>query len=507
MTTQPRTREELYERIRQSSREEFILGDMIRLGFWPAAGEMPHDPANEIRQRGELQRQLDELRAQNRKLYNEQALLKELRKKRLLESKQKQKDTKERHEKERSERAEKWQARKAAEIVYLGATVSAGLNNVTCDIERLNKFGVPRYDDAAQIAAAMNITVNELRFLAFDRKTSNVNHYVRFKVPKKTGGERLISAPMPRLKKAQQWILTNILDKVTLHDAAHGFRRAHSIVSNAKPHVGAEVIINSDLKDFFPSISYKRVKGVFRQLGYSEATATIFGLLCCEPEVEQVLLDGKKYFVATGLRHLPQGAPTSPAITNILCHRLDCRLQNMADEMGFVYTRYADDLTFSTSGENKKNICNVLNKTAAIVAHEGLEIHPAKTRVLRQSRQQEVTGIVVNQKLSIDRKAIKRFRAVLFQIEKDGPEGKSWNASVDVIASLNGFANYLLMVDPDKGAIYKQRVGALLEKHGFQKRATLYRPKTVDVVTVEEEKNPTNKTEPAKPEPKKWKLW
>ena len=141
MSTQPRTREELYERIRQSSREEFILGDMIRLGFWPAQGEMPHDPADEIRQRGELQRQLDDLRMQNRKLYNEQALLKELRKKRLLESKQKQKDTKERCEKERIERAEKWQARKATEIVYLGAAVSAGLNNTVCDAERLAKIG------------------------------------------------------------------------------------------------------------------------------------------------------------------------------------------------------------------------------------------------------------------------------------------------------------------------------------------------------------------------------
>lgn len=157
----------------------------------------------------------------------------------------------------------------------------------------------------------------------------------------------------------------------------------------------------------------------------AQIIAAIFGLLCSEPEVEKVTLDGKNYFVAISERHLSQGAPTRPAITIILCHRLDCRLQNMADEMGFVYRRYADDLTFSTSGESKKNICNVLQKTAAIVAHEGLEIHPAKTRVLRRARQQEVTGIVVNQKLSIDRKVLKRFRAVLFQIEKDGPEGKA----------------------------------------------------------------------------------
>ncbi|MBS1810406.1 MAG: RNA-directed DNA polymerase [Acidobacteria bacterium] len=507
MTTQPRTREELYQRIRQTSRQEFILSDMIRLGFWPDAGVMPEDPADEIRRRGELQRQLDELRAQNRKLHNEQALLKELRKKRLLESKQKQKETKERRERERLERAEKWQQRKAKEIGYLGKEVSIGLSYAECNAERLSQYGLPHFENAEQIAAAMGITVSELRFLSFSRKTSNVNHYVRFKLPKKTGGERLISAPMPRLKHAQQWILTNLLEKVQLHDAAHGFRAAHSIVSNAKPHLGAEVIINRDLKDFFPSISYKRVKGVFKSLGYSDAAATIFGLLCTEPDVEKVELDGRIYYVATGERHLPQGAPTSPAITNILCRRLDRRMQKIADECGFVYTRYADDLTFSTSGESKQNICNVLRRSESVVAHEGLELHPDKTRVLRKSRQQEVTGIVVNEKLSIDRKELKRFRAVLFQVEKDGPDGKHWGKSPDVIASLKGFANYLQMVDPEKAAEYQKRVHALIEKHGLQPSQFTYRNPAAPVDAAPARPDlPKEETKP-KPEKKRWKLW
>lgn len=505
MTTQPRTREELYERIRQSSREEFILSDMIRLGFWPTAGEMPHDPADEIRRRGELERQLSELREQNRKLHNEQALLKELRKKRLLESKQKQKETKERHARERQERAENWQQRKTKEILYLGSGVSGGLNFTEGNEARLQQYSLPRYDNAEQLAAAMGITVGELRFLSFSRKTAEVNHYVRFKLPKKTGGERLISAPMPRLKQAQQWILTNVLERIALHDAAHGFRAAHSIVSNARPHLGAEVIINRDLKDFFPSISYRRVKGVFKSLGYSDAAATILGLLCTEPDVEQVELDGKTYYVATGARHLPQGAPTSPAITNILCRRLDRRLQKIADDCGFVYTRYADDLTFSTSGASKQNICNVLRRSEAVVAHEGLELHPEKTRVLRKNRQQEVTGIVVNEKLSIDRKELKRFRAVLFQVEKDGPEGKRWGKSPDVIASLKGFANYLQMVDPAKAAGYQQRVHALIDKYGLQPSAFTPRKKSAPVET-----NVPPPAEPPaelKPEKKWWKLW
>jgi retron-type reverse transcriptase len=303
--------------------------------------------------------------------------------------------------------------------------------------------------------------VGQLRFLAFDRKTSRISHYIRFKIPKKTGGERLISAPMPRLKKSQHWILVNILEKIALHDCAHGFRPSHSIVTNAQPHVGSEVIINFDLKDFFPSISYKRVKGLFQSFGYSEAAATIFGLLCTEPEIEELELDGQTYFAAVTERHLPQGSPASPAITNLLCRRLDKRLDRMAEEMGFVYTRYADDLTFSASGDSLQNICNVLRRAESIVLHEGFTINEQKTRILRKNRQQEVTGIVVNEQLSISKKELKRFRATLFQIEKDGPEGKRWGNSEDVIASIQGFANFVAMVNPEKGAEFLEQVNRI----------------------------------------------
>jgi retron-type reverse transcriptase len=508
-TAQPRTREELYERIRRTSREEFVLEEMIRLGFWPAQGQIPEDPADEIRRRGELQRQLDELRAENRKLQNEQALLKELRKQRLIESRRKRQETKERRERERAQRAETWRQKKEREIVYLGAGVSGGLNHQTSDEARLASFGLPRYDTAEEIAAAMGITVGELRFLAFARKISTTTHYVRFKIPKKTGGERLISAPMPRLKNAQQWILTSLLEKVELHDTAHGFRAGRSIVSNARPHVGAEAVINLDLQDFFPSIEYRRVKGLFRSLGYSEAAATIFALLCTEPEIETVELDGRTWYVALSERHLPQGAPSSPAITNMLCRRLDRRLLKMADECGFAYTRYADDLTFSASGESLQNICNVLRRTESIVTHEGFAIHPRKTRVMRRSRQQEVTGIVVNAKANIARETLRRFRAVLYQVEKDGPAGKHWGNSPDVIASLRGFANFVFMVSPDKGAEYQRRVRALIEKYDWRPRPlrfTKLRPQPAQpdasASQVKPETAPTKKADQ-----KWWKLW
>jgi len=463
---QPRTRQELYDRIRQTSREEVILEEMIRLGFWPAEGEVPNDPAEEIRRQGEIQRELSELYKENGRLHNENYLKKQVYLQRLEESRRKRQENKERREKERQERAEAWRQRKEQEIVYLGDRVSGGLNETESNAERLQSYGLANYNNTQEIAHAMGITIGELRFLAFSRKTSTISHYVRFKIPKKTGGDRLISAPMPRLKKAQYWILKNILEKIELHKAAHGFRQGRSIVSNAQPHVGAEVIINFDLKDFFPTISYKRVKGLFQSLGYSDSAATIFGLICTEPEIEAVELDGKTYYVALTERHLPQGAPTSPAITNIMCRRLDRRLEQMAEKLGFVYTRYADDLTFSASGQNRRHICNILRRTESIVDHEGFVINEEKTRILRNSHQQDVTGVIVNSKTNVDNKTLKRFRATLYQIEKDGLAGKYWGHSGNLLASIQGFANYVAMVNPEKGAEFKAQIQRIKEKYG-----------------------------------------
>jgi hypothetical protein len=136
MSEQPRTRQELYDRIRQSSKEEFILEEMIRLGFWPAQGEMPQDPADEIRRRGELQRELNALKAESRQLHNEQALRKQMLKQRLEESRRKRQETKERRERDRIERAEAWRLKKQQEIPYLGDGVSAGLNYTNYNEER-----------------------------------------------------------------------------------------------------------------------------------------------------------------------------------------------------------------------------------------------------------------------------------------------------------------------------------------------------------------------------------
>jgi RNA-directed DNA polymerase len=465
MSDQPRSKQELYDRVRQVGKQQFILEEMIRFGFWPAEGEMPHDPADEIRRKSQLQQELNELRHQSRLLKDEQALRKQMLQERLAESRRKQQETKERRERERQERARAWQERKSREILYLGEDVSGGLNHTEANRSRLQEYGLPEFNSAESLAAAMGISIGELRFLAFNRKVAKVSHYIRFKIPKKTGGDRLISAPMPRLKAVQHWILSHLLDRIEPHEAAHGFRRDRSILSNAQPHVGADVVINLDLKNFFPTITYKRVKGVFQALGYGEAIATLLALLCTEADTEIVELDGVTYYVATGSRHLPQGSPASPALTNILCRRIDRRLNALATEFGYTYTRYADDITFSASGDSLNQIRPLLKGTEAIVKHEGFAIHPDKLRILRRkSSQLEVTGIVVNEFPNLDRKTLKRFRATLYQIECDGLAGKQWGDSADVMAAIQGYANFVSMVNPEKGERFQAQIQRIRQK-------------------------------------------
>jgi retron-type reverse transcriptase len=463
---QPGSRQELYERIRTSSKDEVVLEEMIRLGFWPRQTTVANDPADEIRRRGELEAELRALRTEASRLHDIEAMKREARKRRLEESRRKREENKQRRLRERDERKAAWAEQQQTTIGYLGPGVSAGLNDAASNLEKLAKLQLPPLGNAAELAAAMGITVSELRFLAFSRVTSKVSHYVQFTIPKRSGGERLISAPLARLKRAQHWILEQLLSRQWLHDAAHGFRKDRSIVSNAQPHVGAEVVVNLDLKDFFPTVTYKRVKGLFRAMGYSESVATICALLCTEPREVAVDVDGERYHVAMTERFLPQGAPTSPAISNLLCRSLDSRLSHIAAKLGYRYTRYADDLTFS--GPREANPGRLVRRIHWVVEHEGFAVHPEKTRVLRKARRQEVTGVVVNETCTISRSTLKKFRAALFQLEKDGPAGKRWGNGADVIAAVEGFANYVAMVNPEKGAPLQARARALVDKHGKQ---------------------------------------
>lgn len=462
-----RSRQEIYERIRESSKDEFILEEMIRLGFWPAESVIQEHPAEDIRREDELKRQLQMLSSELSRSENSETVGKQICLQRRQDSRRSS-TTREDLRQQRNQRAAQWRERSKSEIGYLGDGVSNSLSQLEFDSAELCKNRLPLMQSVSDLAEQMEISVGELRWLSFHRRVAKYTHYQRFGVPKKTGGVRTISAPMPRLKRAQQWILLNIIEKIELHPSAHGFRRGRSIVTNARPHVNSDVVINVDIRDFFPTVTYPRIRGVFRHLGYSGQLATILALLCSEPDRAEIELDECSYFVAKTERRLPQGAPSSPGITNIICRGLDARLHRIAEQTGFCYTRYADDITFSGSGAANTRVGRVLRQIHYVVEDEGFVLHPDKTRVLRKSRRQEVTGLVVNDRIGVRRDLLRSFRATLFQIERDGPAGKHWGVSGNVMRSIEGFANFVAMVDAEKGALLQKQVRMLHDLYGCE---------------------------------------
>jgi retron-type reverse transcriptase len=347
-------------------------------------------------------------------------------------------------------------------VVHAGVGVSYGLEKKESDAERLLARGLPIVSDGAGLAKLMGIPLGTLWWLTFHRRGAALVHYRRFGIPKKSGGVRSISAPKKKLAAAQRWVFERVLMKLAPEPEAHGFVSGRSIMSNAAPHVGRAVVINLDLKDFFPSITFRRVKGLFRAVGYSEHAATLLGLLCTEPPRVEAELDGKSYYVALGERILPQGASTSPAITNALCRRLDRRLAGLAKRHGFSYTRYADDLTFS--GQKASAAGRLLKSVRGILADEGFVEHPSKTKVMRRARRQEVTGLVVNAKPAVDRREVRKLRAILHNAEKHGLKSQNRDNHPDFRAHLIGRVGFVAMVDPERAAPLKAALERVLAR-------------------------------------------
>jgi retron-type reverse transcriptase len=279
---------------------------------------------------------------------------------------------------------------------------------------------------------------------------------VEFEIAKARGGTRRIAAPRARLRAIQRKLLDEILANVPVHDACHGFVTGRSTLTNALPHVGAAVVIKLDLKDFFPSVHYRRVRGLFQWLGYSaEVSGVLAGLTTYRP----TLASGAVAWPGV----LPQGAPTSPAIANLTCRRLDERLSKLAARFAGRYTRYADDLTFSFAGSSPApSLGRLLWWIDGICQQEGFIERTDKRRILRAGAQQRVTGLVVNRKANVPRSERRKFRAMLHNCARRGvaSEARAFFAARpgtrhdevgDFLAYLAGFAAYLHMIDPALG--------------------------------------------------------
>lgn len=371
------------------------------------------------------------------------------------------------------------EAWKATHIGHLGAGVhwAEDADGDRFDVadreERAKTNGLPELGSAEALAKALGLSVSKLRWFAFHREVDTGTHYISWKIPKRDGGSRTITSPKPELKEAQRWVLSNVVERLPVHGAAHGFVAGRSILTNALAHQGADVVVKVDLKDFFPSVTWRRVKGVLRKGGLPENTSTLLALMATEAPREAVQFRGKLLYVAKGPRSLPQGAPTSPGITNALCLRLDKRLSALAKRLGFTYTRYADDLTFSwTKAKQPKAkrsqrppVAVLLSRVQGIVEGEGFRVHPDKTRVARRGTRQRVTGLVVNEAAEgqpaarVPRDVVRRLRAAIHNREKGKPvrEGES-------LDQLKGMAAFIHMTDPAKGRAIMAQLAKLEAK-------------------------------------------
>lgn len=365
-----------------------------------------------------------------------------------------------------------WDAYKATHLVHLGLDIYWN-DVVGVDFfdpyqrkQRLIDSALPELESVDQLVGRLGealpgMDVPTLRWFCYHREVARALHYRPFTIPKKSGGVRHIWAPLPRLKALQRWILHNIAERLPRHGAAHGFVMGRSIVTNARQHTGAQVLVNVDLKDFFPTFTFPRVKGIFRSAGYLEGIATLLALICTEAPRLPLEVDGEQLFVASGPRCLPQGSPASPALTNAACLRLDRRLAGYAARGGWRYTRYADDLSFSlpTGAEHGQRVRALLNAIHTITADEGLTVHPDKTTIRRPGQRMEVTGLVVNGpgEPRVPRAFRRRMRAAMHNLQQGRPLHPDATPT-----RLMGYAAFLYSADPDEGRRHLQTLQAHL---------------------------------------------
>ncbi|MCC6509499.1 MAG: RNA-directed DNA polymerase [Pirellulaceae bacterium] len=296
-----------------------------------------------------------------------------------------------------------------------------------------------------------------------------VQHYVVSVIAKRgsagsagTGAAtgRILEQPKRLLKAAQRDILREILRDVPAHPAAHGFVPHRSVVTFAKPHTGRPVVVRMDLANFFTSIPAARVNAVFRSLGYPLPVAHQLTNLCttaCKLDAVEGLAD---YSAAERVRlenlygrpHLPQGAPTSPALANLVAYRLDARLSGLARRVGCEYTRYADDLLFSGDRRLLRQAQSLVVQVSAIALDEGFQVQHRKTRIMTQAVLQAAAGVVLNQHTNIDRRDYDNLKATLTNCVRHGPATQNHLQHPNYREHLLGRIGWVHHLNPTRGS-------------------------------------------------------
>ena len=320
------------------------------------------------------------------------------------------------------------------------------------------KYLLPDLTSTIDLAEWFDITLGELEWLADlkrrDQSTdSKLKHYHYSLLAKRRGGVRLIESPKSLLKEIQRKINSDLLSKVPVHDAAYGFCTDRNTMGHAQNHSGKKNVLLFDIANYFHCIQWPTIFRTFHRLGYSkEVTKYLTGICSHQLSVNDSIVTKLDNSQAKLLlqRHLPQGAPTSPTLSNIIMMRLDKRLTGLSDSLQMIYSRYADDLAFSSNQNRSWRFMESL--VGSICLEEGFELNHRKSRIIKSHQRQKLTGIIVNQFPNVDRRYYDELKATLHNCVRDGLESQNKQNHPYFYEHLLGAVNHVSSLNENRGA-------------------------------------------------------
>ncbi|HET6561078.1 MAG TPA: reverse transcriptase family protein [Marmoricola sp.] len=342
-----------------------------------------------------------------------------------------------------------------------------------------NPWRLPELHDLADVRSFLRLSEGELAWFSDPRRwarTTDQRPLQHYRVSTRTapsGAIRVLEAPKPELRLLQRRLLDRVVGRIPAHEAAHGFRVGRSVASYVAPHVGRAVVVRLDLEGFFASVTVGRVYGVLRTAGYPEPvahclaglTTTVLPLRSWQdvPRPRDPALHDAHWRLGRRLAapHLPQGAPTSPALANLAAHRLDVRLTALADAWGARYTRYADDIAISSARDWRDGTSRLVDLVDEIARTEGFRLNARKTSVRRPHDRQALGGLVVNEAARVSRAEVDRLRAVLHNCARHGPSTQNRHDLPHFEEHLRGRIAWVAQHDAVRGARLRAQFEAI----------------------------------------------
>ncbi len=435
-------------------KKEFTFLKMQEYGFWPSNLPTPYERqeheteqdfenrkrlldefqklseqlSNAYQEKAEIEKKLSHLKKEYQDTWDYEKIRSVVAQEIMKESLTRRAERKAERERQKQLKTQAWNKRKAENILFIGKGYSNLLAKKETNVQKLKENQMPVIETDRELANLLQIEYSTLRSLVYHRDVITFDNYYRFEIPKKSGGTRHIAAPKTQLKAAQRQVLEQILQKAEVSDLSHGFLKARSILTSAKTHhTSPDLLINIDLENFFPTITFERVRGLYQSFGYSGYIASLLAMLCTYCERMPLEIKGETKYIKISERVLPQGSPASPMITNIICRNMDKRIDGLCKKLGLTYTRYADDMSFSYMGDTENlAIGSFLNSINKIIESEGFHMKKEKTHILRKNNRQYITGIVINnEEIGVPKKWVKILKASIHNAEKLKDSGGS----------------------------------------------------------------------------------